>query len=540
VVPEPTHWTVGLLDQPGTLLPFSPDGRAAAPLVEAMFPAPALALGYSYTTTGVLEELPTWENAGLERRSFDGFLDTSGQFTTTATMQPTTTDQLVATFRWNRSLRWADGTPLTAHDSVFAYEEARRIPATPEMAGLLDLIETYTALDDYTTQAVLKPGQIDPSYPLTAWTPLPRHILADAPPAVRDRYTVEPLGYGPYTFGGTDDSTITLHRNPHWPNEELPDELRFRFFRSASALADAATSQAVDVAVAERIAGREYAALDRGMEEGAYAIAWLPSPVHEHLQFNLAVPALQDVRVRQAVALAMNRQGIARDILGGKVNVLHSWVLPAQHEYAGDEQLARYSFAPDRARALLDAAGFADRNGDGFREAPDGSALMFTLHTTDTEPRLAIADRIADDLRAVGLAVETQPLPTAQLYAPTGPLYQRTFQLALFGWLARVDPGGQPLWSCTAIPGADNAWTGNNFGGWCFEEAERTLRAATSTLDGRERAIAYLRHQQTWTRELPDVPLFQRPMVVLHATGIEGIVPDALAPITWNVDDWRR
>ena len=148
--PEPTRWTVGLLDQPGTLVPFSPDGRAAAPLIEAMFPAPALALNYAYTTTGVLVELPTYQNAGLERRPVDGFLDASGHFTTTATVQPTTTEQLVVTFRWHRSLRWADGTALTAHDSVFAYEEARRLPATPEMAGMLDLVESYEALDDYT------------------------------------------------------------------------------------------------------------------------------------------------------------------------------------------------------------------------------------------------------------------------------------------------------------------------------------------------------------------------------------------------------
>ncbi len=333
---------------------------------------------------------------------------------------------------------------------------------------------------------------------------------------------------------------ILLRRNPYWSTQSIPDELRFRFFRSADALATAAKDGTVDVAVMERIPTELYPTLDQEDASGAVDVTWQASPIYEQLQFNLGDALLQDVRVRQAIALATNRQGIIDTLVGGKARMLHSWVLPAQRAYAGDEQLTRYPYAPDRARQLLDAAGFVDTNGDGIREAPDTSAFTMTLLTTDSEPRIAVAARIAEDLRAVGLAVQSQPIPTADLYAPNGPLYQRTFQLALFGWLQGVEPAGKPLWSCTAIPGPDNAFTGNNFGGWCFEGAERNLSAATATLDARTRAAAFLRHQQIWTTELPAVPLFQRPIAVLHASTMRGIAPDALAPITWNVDEWQN
>jgi peptide/nickel transport system substrate-binding protein len=112
--------------------------------------------------------------------------------------------------------------------------------------------------------------------------------------------------------------------------------------------------------------------------------------------------------------------------------------------------------------------------------------------------------------------------------------------MAVFAWLGGVYPAGLPLWSCTAIPNAANGYTGDNFAGWCFTPAEEALRTATSTLDARERAAAYLRHQQFWTRECPSVPLLQRPIAVVRQTDIGEVKPDALAPVTWNVVAWRR
>ncbi len=61
-----------------------------------------------------------------------------------------------------------------------------------------------------------------------------------------------------------------------------------------------------------------------------------------------------------------------------------------------------------------------------------------------------------------------------------------------------------------------------------------------SRVNTRTRTAAYLRHQRLWSQELPSVLLLQRPIVVLHNPGIQGIAPDALARVTWNLDEWRR
>ena len=538
--PEPSHWTVGSLDEPASILPFSPDGRAAAPISQAIFPAPVLGLDYAYTTTGILREIPTPANGGVERRPVKGYLDASGEFTTTVTQVPTTTDQLVVTFHWNPALRWADGQPVTAGDSVFAYDEARRSPPSPEAEGLLELIERYEAVDGSTTRAFLKPGHSDPSYPLVAWPPAPRHLLQNATPEARDRYARAPLGYGPYTFGeSTPGKSITLIRNKFWPSKGLREQLRFRFFGTAEELRAAVTRGEVDVASLDRIPADLYRALDQDAASGTTKVSFLRGPVSEHLDFNLDDPLLKDLRVRRAIAYAVDRQKLVDQLFGGKTSVLQSWIFPAQPEYAGDEQLTRYRYDPARASALLDAAGVKDTNGDGIREASGGKPISMTVLTADTPLAVEIGRRVEQNLRAVGLSLRTKALPVDALYSPTGPLFRRQFQLAEFAWIGSVEPNGLPIWSCAAIPSQENGFTGNNFGGWCFDQAETALRAAASALDPRARAAAYLHQQQFWTQQMPSLPLLQRPVAILQRPGIYGVTPDPLAPLTWNVAAWK-
>lgn len=544
VVDEPTQWTVGLVDEPSNVLPFSPDGRAAAPIVEALFPAPALGLSYAYTTTGILETLPTPDNGDVQIEELSGFLDASGEFTTTETTQPTTTQQLSVTYRWNPELTWADGTPVTAADSVWSYELFGQVQAPQEAQVTRALLQRYEQVDEYTTRAVFKPGRIDPNYLQTAWPPLPQHQVADLEPEeALAQIKREPLGYGPYTFAEQRSGVeLVLSRNPFWPGgEQLPDQLVFRFYASPNALRNAVVNGEVDVGALERVPQELFPFLDQDGQSGAANVTYLPGPVYEHLDLNLADGRLQDARVRRALAYAINRQGIADGLFGGKTAPLESWILPGQADfYAGDEQLTRYPYDPNAARALLDEAGYADGNGDGVRELPDGTPFTLTLLTTDTQLRKDIASRIAADLQAVGVQIEPEAQPIDQLYSPTGPLYRRTFQLALFAWIAGVDPGGLPLWSCNAVPIQENGYTGNNFSGWCYEAAEWPLREANNTLDRRTRAREYLKHQQLWTQEVPSIPLVQRPLAIMTSPAIDGVQPDPIAPITWNIDQWRR
>lgn len=535
-----------MLTDPGDLLPYpsdSSDERLTAPISQLLFPAPLLAVSYAYTTTGVLERVPSIDNGDVAVNSVDVHLDSSGVITSTVTQVITQVQQLSVTFHWNPNLMWADGTPVTANDSLFAYELAQRGNLGQEAGARLALLDRYEQVDAHTTRAVLKPDFTDPAYLTAYWTPLPRHLLQDVDPASlrASEYALLPVGYGPYTVDRRDQSSLRLKRNPHWigpaPTAEV---VTFVFRNNLDLLRTSVAGGSLDVVAAEQPAPEQLAALKQDAASGAIGLTAVPSPIWEHLDFNLDVTLLQDFHIRRAIAAAINRQAMADELLGGYSSVLDSWVVPGQWAAAPADQLTRYPYNPDEARRLLDEAGMTDRDGNGVREA-NGEPLNLSLLTTAGSPlRHAIAERIKADLAAVGIELEVQEIPAIELYSLNGPLYTRQFELALFAWIAGPDPRGWERWSCAGVPNEGNGYTGNNFPGWCFFEADKAIRTATTSLDQAERAAAYLRQQQLFTQELPALPLFQRVDVTFSNPTISGIKPDLTAPFTWNISEWKR
>lgn len=537
---------IGLLSDPGDLLPYHDDPadeRATAPISELIFPSPMLPVSYSYTGTGVLERLPTIENGDIVINSVDVYLDAAGVITTTATQVITQVQQISVTYRWSRELVWSDGVPLTAGDSLFAFELARRANLGQEASSRLALLQSYELVDDYTTRAVLKPDFTDPAFLTSYWTPLPRHLLEAQDPAelATGAFALRPVGYGPYVLERRDQGSLRLRRNPHYRGAPGDfDTVSFIFRNNPELLRSSVAGGSLDLAVIDQPGAELLAAASADAQAGAAVAQAVPSPIWEHLDFNLDVPALQEIRVRRAIAHAIDREAMVRELFGEYGRVLDSWIVPGQWAAAPADQLTRYPFNPDEARRLLDEVGVVDTNGDGLREA-GGQPFTLSLVTTQGSPlRLAAARRIAADLQAIGVGVSLQEVPTTALYSGEGPLFRRTFQTALFAWIAASDPRGWERWSCAGVPNASNGWTGNNFPGWCFFEADRAIRTATTSLDRAEREAAYLRQQQLFTQELPVLPLFQRVDLALVSPTISGVAADPTAPISWNLAAWTR
>ncbi|NJN15051.1 MAG: peptide ABC transporter substrate-binding protein [Oscillochloris sp.] len=552
VVAEPTSSPIadslvriGLLNAPGDLLPYfsdSADERATAPMSQLIFPAPLLAHSYRYTTTGVLQRVPSLENGDVTIDMVDVFLDQTGQISAEPTETITQVQQLSVTYRWNPELRWADGTPVTAADSIFAYEIAQQISLGQEADTRLALIESYEQIDDYTTRAILRPDYTDPAYLTTYWTPLPRHLMADLDLETlrTTEFALLPIGYGPYMIERRDQGSLRLIRNPHYPNSGGPDAIIFLFRDDLELLRSSVSGGSLDLAVTDALLPEDLAVLQQEAETGAYDLKAVPGPIWEHLDFNLDVPLFQDIRVRRAIAHAIDRQAMVDQLQGGLSSVLNSWIVPDQWAAAPIEQLTIYPYNPAESRRLLDEAGLLDSDGDGIREAA-GQPITLTLTTTAGSPlRQSAAAQIQANLAEVGIALNIEELPTEELYSLNGPLFRRSFQLALFAWIAETDPRGWERWSCTGVPSESNGWTGNNFPGWCFFEADKAIRTATTALERAEREQAYVLQQRLFTQELPVLPLFQRVDVTIVNPTLAGVESDPTAPITWNVSEWAR
>jgi peptide/nickel transport system substrate-binding protein len=555
--PQPTPtprqgWTVGLLQNPpADLLPFYSgvnDARSSAPVVELIFPAPLLAVDYTYTTTGVLEQVPTLENGGAALQPVEVFLDAAGNITTTATEVVSQAQQIVVTYRWNPRLAWSDGTPLTAEDSVFAYELALQQPLDDASRARLEATASYEAVDAHTTRAVLKPDVIDPTYLTNVWPPLPRHLLEGKPldEGLGGSFAREPVGYGPYVVDRWGEGELLLRPNPHFPlapGEQPLEPVRFVFMASLENLRNELLNGEIDVVQSEFFDRENVPYLEKDEQAKDLEVSYLPSATWEHIDFNLDVPVLQDFRVRRAIALAIDRQRLGDTFYEGNAQALDSWLLPEQWAAAPTSQLTRYPYNSDEANRLLDEVGLLDSDGDGIRNLADGTPLQLSLLVAQTrsgELRAQLAEAIKADLGKAGIALDIQGRPPAELLSPEGPLYRREFQLALFAWQATPDPGGRTLWSCASIPSEANGWQGENFAGWCFRDADIAIRNATTALGRQDREAAYLTQQQLFTQELPALPLFQRVTTLVVAPGVAGLSPDQQAPITWNLRDWTR
>ncbi len=537
-------WFVGLLEQPADLYPYALNAgtrRTLAPISELLFPSPVLAYNFNYTTTGTLERIPSLENGDAQLKKADVYLDAAGNITTTVTATITQVNQLEVTFHWNTKLTWSDGVPVTAADSVFAYELAQAASPGDDASALLDQIATYEALDEHTTRATLKPDLTGPTYFLSYWLPLPRHLLKDTDPQkIRESpFAKRPIGYGPYMIDEIVPGEIHMVANPHYsgpPPAAL--HLTIAFLRDIDAIRANLANGNLDLASTDRVTPDQMAALNRVAAEGS-TVTYVANPIWEHIDFNLDVPTLQDIRVRRAIAFGTNRQQMADELYGGRAPIIESWILPGQAETAPLNQITRYQYDPAQARKLLEEAGYTTIGPDGIRSSAE-ITLTLQLFTSEGPIRQRIAELFQKDMHAIGIGIEIIPLSTSELFSPDGPLFQRQFELALYAWIASPDPGGLQLWSCRSVPSEANGWTGDNYAGWCFRDADRAIREATTTLDPAKRQAAYLTQQQLWTQESPAIPLFQRVSVVISTTGIDGLHPDALAPVTWNAATWHR
>ncbi len=519
---------LGLLEEPDALYPLTAARRASELVLAAVFEPPYRVRSYGYEP-GALEEIPTLENGGA-------VLDDGG------TPDDPTDDQITVRFRFREGLTWADGTPVTAEDSVFAFQVASDPESGVLSRAKLDRVESYRALDERTVEVRLKRGVRDPFYFTYIWTPLPRHLLKDVAP--RDLpnhpYARTPLGYGPFTVAEwVPGEKVVLVRNPYYQPQPAAERLVFRFLDDPNELLAQLLAGEIHALPAGEIPLELLPLLQKAQEEGVLRYVPVRTPFWEVLTFNVESPFLSDVRVRQALAYATDRERMLEAVYHGEGQVLDSWLPPEHPAYAGTENLTRYPYDPDRARAILAELGYRDTDGDGLLEDADGNLLSLRFVTSTPHPlRDPVFEIFRENMEAIGILVLDNRVPEERFLGENSPLLFGEFDVAQLAWKAGVDPDGLALWGCEAIPTEENGYTGANFGRWCNPEADRLLGEAAARVAQGERIPFYVQHQILFSREVPALPLFQRIEVAVFAAGLTGPEPDPTAPLTWNVARW--
>ncbi|MDX9956418.1 MAG: peptide ABC transporter substrate-binding protein, partial [Anaerolineae bacterium] len=481
----------------------------------------------------------------------------------TFTGEPVEMEQLAVTFRLREGVRWSDGTPVTADDSVYSYE-IDADASTPTDKDAVERTASYRALDEQTVVWTGLPGFIDPQYASNFWMPLPRQLwqvslkyraadLLKAPESTR-----APMGWGAFVVEEwLPGSQITLVQNQAYfsAGEGQPgvDKIVFRFIPDVNDAVAQLLSGDCDI-ITERADLEDLVPLLLRLEEQSLAIpVFTPDTRWEHLDFNINPASktkrpdfFEDARTRQAIAYCLNREGIVKTQLHGKASVMDSY-LPAEHPlYA--EDLATYPYNPERGKALLDEIGWRDEDGNGTREAygipgiRDKTPLAFRWQSTTASP-MTYLEQFQSDLAFCGMDVTISQLPVTEFFAMSadGPLFGRNFDLASFAWMTEFDPPPCQRYMSTEIPSEANNWSGLNLAGFIDTDFDTACAQAQNALPGSAEFITgHQTAQQRFAGQLPALPLFLRLQISVIRPEVGGYAPESTGSFSlWNIESLR-
>ena len=472
-------------------------------------------------------------------------------------------EQMVVTFKMLDDLKWGDGTPVTADDSVYSFE-LYMDPDTPNPSRYTgERTESYVAVDDLTTVWTGLPGYRDSVYFSNFWTPLPRHLWGSTPAA--DLVSAEmssrlPMGYGAFNIvEWVTGDHITVERNPYYfrADEGLPyiDTIVFRFVGEDPNVAVAALLAGdCDILTQDLSLDTVAELLNVYEEAGILKPYFVTGTAFEHLDFCInpveeyaaqRPDFFEDVRMRRAIGMCLDRQAVIDELLYGRSIIPASYIPPVHPMYNPDLEVLPYD--PEGAMALLEEMGWTDTNGDGVREcngcgiAADGTPLAFTWGSTTAALRVQYMQIFQQQLAQCGFNITLNNMPASQWFAdgPEGPLFGRHYDVGTFTWLTGVEPPCG-LYMSNQIPSEENGWAGQNNIGYSNPEFDAACSAALQSLPGTpEYEQNHKLAQAIFNRDIPSLPLYLRLKIAATRPEVTGFIMDSTANSEmWNIESF--
>jgi peptide/nickel transport system substrate-binding protein len=421
-------------------------------------------------------------------------------------------DGLTYTFFLRDNVRWQDGEPFTADDVLFTIGvlQSPDFPGDPYLAELWRTVQV-AKLDDYTVQFTL----LEPYAPFLDNTTIglvPKHALEDVPIAdlAQHPFNYAPIGTGLFKVEELTQDHILLGTNPYhrlW-QETMLDHIEIKFYPSYEHIY--AAYKAGKVMGISRIMARD---LDQARADPNLQILSARLSGYSLIFLNLKKPLFQDLRVRQALLYALDRQGLIDRVLKGQGLVIHSPIMPQSWAY--NPQVKQYPYDPEQAKALLERAGWElpDSRKLTFGEIKpqdagirwkQGEQLEFTLLTNDVPDRVALAYAIAKQWEAVGVRAHVVAI-SSMSDLTLNYLRPREFDAVLSQWQKLPpDPDPYPVWHSTQATGE-----GQNYSGFENRDADEAIEVARQLTDPGARAPLYYQFQDVFAEQVPAILLYQ-------------------------------
>ena len=402
--------------------------------------------------------------------------------------------------------RFHDGSPVLADDVLATYESVRRPSLGSPFRSLYDRIASMERLGPRRLRLTLEAPHAPFLSDLSLGV-LPRRIIGPD-----GHLTAEPVGAGPYRIRArTGEREVVLQRfDDYWRGRPKTPYLVFKTVRDENTRLLALLGGAADLvqnAVTPRLTDAMRARPD-------LQIMGRPGVAYAYLALNLRDPPLNDLRVRRAIAHAIDRKRLIHHKFRGVARAA-TGMLPTGH-WAYSGEVPTYPHDPALARRLLDEAGFVD---------PPGPAPRFRLSfkTTTDKFRRNLVRLMADDLGEVGVEVDAQAVELSTLLADAK---GGNFQLYTLSW---GDPSEPHLYNwlfhSDRIPTPDAPNRGGNRGAYQNPRVDALIDAGRIATDRTTRARIYRELQAILAQDLPYISLWHEDVVAIARTGLRGYAP---------------
>ncbi len=333
-------------------------------------------------------------------------------------------------------------------------------------------------------------------------------------------------GAGPYIVRELDAQHVLLDRNPHHVPLPKMEHVEIKFVADASARLLMLVGGSADLVQN----GVRLDLIDEVAERPRVKLDAAPSALLTYLIFNNDDPLLKDKRVRQAIALALDRPELVAAMFDGRCVMATGLLPPTSWAYEGD--VARWNRDLPRAKALLDEAGHKDPDGDG------PLPRMHLVYKTSSDAfRVAIAKVISAQLSQVGIAVEVRSFERLTFFAD---LKKGLYQLASAQTSDISDPDFYfTYFHSSRIPDAKNP---DGLNRWKYRNArvDELTKRGRAELDRDARKVLYSEVQKILADELPVVPLWHEDNVTFTNLAVEGYTMTPNARLNGLVGTWKH
>jgi peptide/nickel transport system substrate-binding protein len=405
-------------------------------------------------------------------------------------------------FELRRDIRFHDGSPLTARDVKYSYESILNPENRSPKRALLKPLQAVDQLDKYTLRFRLS----------AAYAPFPEQFtLGIVPVDASERMARNrmPPGSGPFMLDSVEPGeSITLKANPlYWEGKPRLAGIIFKVVPDAMVRALEFKKGTIDF-------------LQNDLEPDV--LPWLKRNTNavigshegttfQYIGINLNHPVLKKREVRQALALAIDRASIIHHLLKDYATPASGLLSPINWAY--DRSLAQWPFDPEKAKRLLDQAGYPD---------PDGSGPLprfrLSFKTTNLDLRKRIAEALKEQLARVGIELEVRAYEWGTFYSD---IKKGNFHLYSLAWVGAMDPDiYYQLFHSDSVPP-----NGDNRGHYSNRELDQLLEQGRTITDTAERKAIYRRVQQMLAEDLPYIPLWWSNNVTVQNAAVHGFIP---------------